>query len=202
RHGHPSGCRRPPDGYCPRREHPAHVRNRLLRRVGARGLGGRNRRFVRESRPRGRRELAPVFACRRDHRRNGLARRRRRGRASAGPRVDLRCRLSARDLHVLLDDLHVRPTRGRPRVPATRTLRKTGMKRTSVGHALERGIGVAVLVFALAAPALVSTPFMSTYFVNFILTQPLFLGTAAASLIFLSAYGGMVSLAQVSIFGI
>ena len=76
------------------------------------------------------------------------------------------------------------------------------MKPTSVGHAVERGIGIAVLAFALVAPALVSTPFMSAYFVNFILTQALFLGIAAASLIFLSAYGGMVSLAQVSIFGI
>jgi branched-chain amino acid transport system permease protein len=71
-----------------------------------------------------------------------------------------------------------------------------------VGPALERGIGVAALIFAAIAPALVSTPFMSTYFVSFILTQALFLGIAAASLIFLSAYGGMVSLAQVSIFGI
>ena len=43
---------------------------------------------------------------------------------------------------------------------------------------------------------------MSAFFVNTILTQALFLGVAASSLIFLSAYGGMVSLAQVAIFGI
>ncbi len=35
-----------------------------------------------------------------------------------------------------------------------------------------------------------------------ILTQALILGIAAASLIFLSAYGGMVSLAQVALLGI
>ena len=35
-----------------------------------------------------------------------------------------------------------------------------------------------------------------------LLTQMLFLGVVAASLIFLSAYGGMVSLAQVSIYGV
>jgi branched-chain amino acid transport system permease protein len=66
----------------------------------------------------------------------------------------------------------------------------------------ERTIGGATLLFAILAPALVSTPIMSAYFVNTILTQALFLGVAAASLIFLSAYGGMVSLSQVAIFGI
>ena len=40
------------------------------------------------------------------------------------------------------------------------------------------------------------------YWVSALLTQMLFLGIVAASLIFLNAYGGMVSLAQVSIFGI
>ena len=44
--------------------------------------------------------------------------------------------------------------------------------------------------------------YVSTYWVGQLLTQMLFLGIAAASLIFLSAYGGMVSLAQVSIYGI
>jgi branched-chain amino acid transport system permease protein len=42
----------------------------------------------------------------------------------------------------------------------------------------------------------------STFFVNNILTRALFLGIVAASLIFLSAYGDMVSLAQVSLYGI
>jgi branched-chain amino acid transport system permease protein len=61
----------------------------------------------------------------------------------------------------------------------------------------DRGVAAAALVFAVFAPLLVST-----YWVGQLLTQMLFLGIAAASLIFLSAYGGMVSLAQVSIYGI
>ncbi len=59
---------------------------------------------------------------------------------------------------------------------------------------VERTIGGAALLFAVLAPVLVSTPLMSALFVNTILTQALFLGIAASSLIFLSAYGGMVSL--------
>ena len=56
-----------------------------------------------------------------------------------------------------------------------------------------------VVVVALAALApLVFTDF----FVSVILTKALWLGVAAASLIFLSAYGGMVSLAQVGLYGI
>ena len=42
----------------------------------------------------------------------------------------------------------------------------------------------------------------SDYWIAALLTQMLFLGIVAASLIFLSAYGGMVSLAQVAIYGI
>ncbi|PWU24578.1 MAG: branched-chain amino acid ABC transporter permease [Candidatus Rokuibacteriota bacterium] len=67
---------------------------------------------------------------------------------------------------------------------------------------LERTIGIAVLVFVVIAPLITSTPLMSNYFVGTILTQAFFLGIAASSLIFLSAYGGMVSLCQVSIYGI
>jgi ABC-type branched-subunit amino acid transport system permease subunit len=53
-----------------------------------------------------------------------------------------------------------------------------------------------VLVAAVA-------PFLfSEFFVSVILTKALWLGVAAASLTFLSAYGGMVSLAQVGIYGI
>ena len=44
--------------------------------------------------------------------------------------------------------------------------------------------------------------YASDYFVTTTLTTTLYLGIAAASLIFLSAYGGMVSLAQVSLAGI
>jgi branched-chain amino acid transport system permease protein len=62
---------------------------------------------------------------------------------------------------------------------------------------LERIVGVAVLVLALLAPVL-----FSEYWVSALLTQVLLLGIIAASLTFLSAYGGMVSLAQVAIYGI
>jgi branched-chain amino acid transport system permease protein len=61
----------------------------------------------------------------------------------------------------------------------------------------DRVIAVIALVLALAAPL-----YVSTYWLGQLLTQMLFLGIAAASLIFLSAYGGMVSLAQISIYGI
>ena len=76
------------------------------------------------------------------------------------------------------------------------------MRSANLRHGVEWTIGGAALVFAVLAPALVSTPIMSAFFVNTILTQALFLGVAASSLIFLSAYGGMVSLSQVAIFGI
>ena len=61
----------------------------------------------------------------------------------------------------------------------------------------DRVVAVAALVLAVTAPL-----YVSTYWVGQLLTQMLFLGIAAASLIFLSAYGGMVSLAQISIYGI
>lgn len=57
--------------------------------------------------------------------------------------------------------------------------------------------GLVVLVLAVLAPLI-----FTTYFVSQLLTQALFLGVVAASMIFLSAYGGMLSLAQVAIFGI
>jgi branched-chain amino acid transport system permease protein len=55
---------------------------------------------------------------------------------------------------------------------------------------------VIVVIFALA-PLVVSD-----FFLSVILTKALWLGVAAASLIFLAAYGGMVSLAQVGLYGI
>jgi branched-chain amino acid transport system permease protein len=61
----------------------------------------------------------------------------------------------------------------------------------------DRVVGVLALVLAVTAPL-----YVSSYWVGALLTQMLFLGIVAASLIFLSAYGGMVSLAQVSIYGI
>ena len=62
---------------------------------------------------------------------------------------------------------------------------------------LEGGIGIAVLVVVLLGPAI-----FNAYWVSAILTQALLFGIAAASLIFLSAYGGMVSLAQTALMGI
>jgi branched-chain amino acid transport system permease protein len=61
--------------------------------------------------------------------------------------------------------------------------------------------GNAILAAVLVAAALM--PLVTTeFFLSVILTKALWLGVAAASLIFLSAYGGMVSLAQVGIYGI
>ena len=52
-------------------------------------------------------------------------------------------------------------------------------------------------MFAFLAPAI-----LNTYWISTLLTQVLIFGICAASLIFLSAYGGMVSLAQLAIYGI
>ena len=58
-------------------------------------------------------------------------------------------------------------------------------------------------VLAVVAVAAALAPLVFTdFFVSVILTKSLWLGLAAASLIFLSAYGGMVSLAQVGIYGV
>jgi branched-chain amino acid transport system permease protein len=62
---------------------------------------------------------------------------------------------------------------------------------------LSAGVGLAVLVLVALGPLI-----FSNYWVSAILTQALLFGIAAASLIFLSAYGGMVSLAQTALMGI
>ena len=56
----------------------------------------------------------------------------------------------------------------------------------------DRIAGAIFVALAVFAPLI-----FSEYWVATLLTQMLFLGVVAASLIFLSAYGGMVSLAQV-----
>jgi branched-chain amino acid transport system permease protein len=61
----------------------------------------------------------------------------------------------------------------------------------------DRLVGIGALVLAVLAPF-----YLSSYWIGSLLTQMLFLGVVAASLIFLSAYGGMVSLAQVAVYGI
>jgi branched-chain amino acid transport system permease protein len=61
----------------------------------------------------------------------------------------------------------------------------------------DRVAGAVLLALAVFAPLI-----FSDYWVSALLTQMLFLGVVAASLIFLSAYGGMVSLAQTAIYGV
>jgi len=75
--------------------------------------------------------------------------------------------------------------------------RPTFLKRTSKKVAIERAIGTGVLVIVALGPLIVTD-----YWVSFILTQTFLFGIAAASLIFLSAYGGMISLAQAALYGI
>ncbi len=71
------------------------------------------------------------------------------------------------------------------------------MTRAATKTLVERVLGVGALVVAVLAPLI-----FSDFFVNSILTQALILGIGAASLIFLSAYGGMISLAQAGLMGI
>jgi branched-chain amino acid transport system permease protein len=61
----------------------------------------------------------------------------------------------------------------------------------------ERGIAVVALIVVLLGPAI-----FNDYWVDAILTQTFIVGIAAASLIFLAAYGGMISLAQTALMGI
>ena len=68
---------------------------------------------------------------------------------------------------------------------------------TAARFSADRVVGLAFVVVAAFAPLI-----FSEYWVATLLTQVMFLGIVAASLIFLSAYGGMVSLAQVAIYGI
>jgi branched-chain amino acid transport system permease protein len=62
---------------------------------------------------------------------------------------------------------------------------------------VELALGLAILVFVALFPV-----FSTGYWLSFILTQTFLIGIAAASLIFLSAYGGMISLAQTALYGI
>jgi branched-chain amino acid transport system permease protein len=62
---------------------------------------------------------------------------------------------------------------------------------------LERPIGIGLLVLVGVGPLV-----FTDYWVSFILTQTFLIGVAASSLIFLSAYGGMISLAQTALYGI
>lgn len=73
----------------------------------------------------------------------------------------------------------------------------TVIERLRGGLSSEWVILPGVLVLLLVAPFL-----FSDFFVSFVLTQTMWLGIAAASLIFLAAYGGMLSLAQTLLYGV
>jgi branched-chain amino acid transport system permease protein len=64
-------------------------------------------------------------------------------------------------------------------------------------QACERTIGAGMLVVAVVAPLI-----FNDYWLDAILTQTLIFGMGAASLIILSAYGGMISLGQTALMGI
>lgn len=66
-----------------------------------------------------------------------------------------------------------------------------------LGSSRARAAELGVLVVLLLAPL-----WASHYWVGTLLTQTMILGIVAASLIFLSSFGGMVSLAQVAVYGI
>ena len=195
RHGHPRGRRRPRDGLGARDQHPADVRaSRSPSAPALAGLGG----VIGGSFA----SLAPgvdanwllyslvVVIIGGMGSLGGAADRL----AAARPHEQLRGRVSAGELHVLLDHLHVRARRARARGSAARALREARVtpRQRRPGRRPRR------------ARACVDSRRSTSrrYWVGTLLTQMLFLGIVAASLIFLSAYGGMVSLAQVAIFGI
>lgn len=66
----------------------------------------------------------------------------------------------------------------------------------SAKQQVERAIGVGMIAFAVVAPMI-----MNGNFAHNVLTRTFFVGIAAASLIFLTAYGGMISLAQTALAG-
>lgn len=61
-----------------------------------------------------------------------------------------------------------------------------------------RNIAVGLVVLLLLVMPVIS----SDFFVDFVMTRTMMLGLAASTIVFLSAYGGMVSLAQWLIFGV
>jgi branched-chain amino acid transport system permease protein len=71
------------------------------------------------------------------------------------------------------------------------------MMTPSAKQTVERAIAAGALVLVALGPLI-----FSDYWVSFVLTQTFLIGIAAASLIFLSAYGGMISLAQGAMAGI
>jgi branched-chain amino acid transport system permease protein len=64
-------------------------------------------------------------------------------------------------------------------------------------RSIDRTTGSVLVLVAIFAPLI-----FNSYWLGTLLTDALILGVLAATLIFLSAYGGMVSLAQVALYGI
>ncbi len=64
-------------------------------------------------------------------------------------------------------------------------------------RSVDRTTGAVLVLVAIFAPLI-----FNSYWIGTLLTDALILGVLAATLIFLSAYGGMVSLAQVALYGI
>ena len=75
--------------------------------------------------------------------------------------------------------------------------RLPSLRPSSEKAAIEGVVGAALLVLVAVGPAI-----FNDYWISFILTQTFLMGIAAASLIFLSAYGSMISLAQAALYGI
>jgi branched-chain amino acid transport system permease protein len=71
-----------------------------------------------------------------------------------------------------------------------------------IGRRSEKGLVELLIGLSLLAFLAVFPVFSFDYWVSFILTQTFLVGIAAASLIFLTAYGNMVSLAQTALYGI
>ncbi|MDQ2896557.1 MAG: branched-chain amino acid ABC transporter permease [Actinomycetota bacterium] len=71
------------------------------------------------------------------------------------------------------------------------------MSRLRARATIDRNVGAVLVLVAIFAPLI-----FNTYWIGTLLTDALILGILAATLIFLSAYGGMVSLAQVALYGI
>ena len=204
-HGHPGRRRRPADDVGARGQHPetfaiAFVVGSALAAFGAVVGGSQGRRS-----PRARTaqwllySLVVVIIGGM----GSLVGRRRRlapatGSCSRSPPRTCR-RHGQRLLHAVLDRPHVRAHGARARVSAAGTVREGGMTRDARARTLierahrRRGCSWS----RRSRPAI-----FSDFWLNSILTQALILGIAAASLIFLSAYGGMISLAQTALMGI
>ena len=202
-HGDPRRRRRPPDDLGARRQHPAHVRDRLRRRLGARRPSAASSAPRREPSRRARtaqwllNSLVVVIIGGLGSLLGAAV-----GSLLYGLVVLVLGRLPADDrrqlLHPVLDRLHVRAARARARVPAAGPLREIRVTRDPKA-VTERAIGDRrrSIVARRSRPLI-----FNAYWVDVILTQALIVGIAAASLIFLAAYGGMVSLAQTMLMGI